>query len=140
MVKSVVAHGQWSNENSITDTAVAVVQPLATSKVRSSESVSNSKILPEDIYAIMIIGNTISLAGKPKINANSTTPSKPKRRANGSKKSAQICKSVLSPICKLANAQMISPAGAATDTARPKTNSVRSSTERTITFSICGRR
>ena len=106
IVKSVVAHGQCKSENSMTEMAVAVVQPFATSRVRSSWSVSNSKILPEDIYAIMIIGKTISLAGIPKINAKSTTPSKPKRRANGSKKSAQICKRVLSPMCRLANSQM----------------------------------
>ncbi len=139
-VISVVAHGQCIKENSITDMAVVTVQPLEISSVRSSVSDSNSNILPDAIYAIMMMGNTISLAGKPKINAKSTMPSKPSSAANGSKKSAQTDKSVPPPTEILANSQMTIPAGAATLTARPSTNKVRSNTERTITLSTCGRR
>jgi len=42
------------------------------------------------------------------------------------------------PILILAKTQITKPAGAATTTALPKTNKVRSRTDLTITFPICG--
>ena len=41
------------------------------------------------MYAIMMIGMTISLAGNPRIKAIRITPSNPISCANGSKKAAQ---------------------------------------------------
>ena len=95
---------------------------------------------PLAIYAIMMIGTTISFAGKPKINANRITPSKPIMRPNGSRKSEIIVNNVTSEIVILASSQIIAPAGMATLMALPNTNNVRSKIERTITLPNCGLR
>ena len=68
------------------------------------------------------------------------TPSIPKSFANGSKNEEQCAKSDISPIDMFAIIHIIKPAGAATHTARPRTNSVLSNMERTMTFPICGLR
>ena len=91
-----------------------------------------------DIYAITVIGITISLAGIPRINAIKITPSNPNRRAKGSKKSAQRESRELSPIKTFAISQMIRPAGIAAMTALPNTNIVLSKIERISTFPNCG--
>ena len=95
---------------------------------------------PFAIYAIIIIGMTISLAGNPRIKAIRMTPSIPSSLPNGSRKLVQWASRVISPTVIFAISQIKSPAGAATMTALPRTNSVRSKTERTITLPIWGRR
>ena len=92
IVRQVVAHGKCNNENNITQSAVIQVQPFATSKLCNSERLWYSVKLPVDIYAINIIGITISLAGNPNIKANKITPSNPISLANGSRKFAQCIK------------------------------------------------
>lgn len=136
MVRQVVEHGQCISENSITLIAVIHVHPLSISNCFNSVRSSNSKIFPFAIYAIIMIGITISFAGKPRIKASRITPSIPKSFANGSKKPEQCASSVISPIQILAMSHMTRPAGAATDTARPRTKSVLSNIERTMTFPI----
>ena len=85
------------------------------------------------------MGITVSFAGKPNIKASSIAPSSPIILPMGSSAAAQMLK-MLAPFTFIfAASQIISPAGAATAAARPKTNSVRSKTERTITLPICGR-
>ena len=86
------------------------------------------------------MGITISLAGSPNIKANKITPSSPKSVAKGFKKFAQWLKTELLPIDIFAIIQIISPAGAATETLRPKTKSVLSKIERIKSFNICGLR
>ena len=68
------------------------------------------------------------------------TPSMPKIRAAGSRNPAQRARRLCPPTETLAMSQMISPAGAATAAALPRTNRVRSRTERTRTFPTWGRR
>lgn len=84
----------------------------------------------------MIIGKTISFAGKPRINPISITPSKPKSFANGSKNSVQWVKRERLPTLTFAKIQITAPAGAATAAALPKTKRVLSVTERSITLNI----
>lgn len=88
----------------------------------------------------MIMGTTISFAGKPRIKASRITPSKPISCAKGSRNAAQCASRLASPTNTFAITQIIRPAGAATAAALPRTNSVRSKMERTITLPICGRR
>ncbi len=89
IVKQVVEHGQCISENSMVQTAVSQVHPLLTSKVFNSFRLPSSRMLPVAMYAIMIIGTTISFAGKPRIKANRITPSSPKSCAKGSRKLEQ---------------------------------------------------
>lgn len=140
IVHNVVAQGKWMSENSIVQTAVIHVHPLLTNKSFKAVKLSISIIYDDDIYAIIMIGTTISFAGKPKINANRITPSRPNCRANGSRKSEMITNNVWSCIVIFANNQINAPAGIATLIARPSTNNVRSNIERTITFANCGLR
>ena len=90
------------------------------------------------VYIIIISGNTISFAGKPKINAVSIIPSSPIIFPNGSRKSEIWVIIALSPTVILDNSQMISPAGAATVIALPNTNSVLSKRERVRILPNCG--
>lgn len=64
-------------------------QPLAVKRLYSCDKLSESVSTPVWVYSIIIIGITISLAGKPRINAVSITPSIPNSWANGSKKSVR---------------------------------------------------
>ena len=89
---------------------------------------------------MMTMGTTISLAGKPNINAISINPSRPISRANGSKKFAQCARRLKSPAWMLASTQITRPAGAATITARPSTKSVLSNIDRTMVLPTCGLR
>ena len=138
IVKTVVEHGQCIIENIIVFTAVIQVHPFCTNKSFNCVRLSKSVIVLWFIYVIMIIGITISLAGKPSINANNITPSSPINCANGSKKSEQYFNKVISFMLTFAISHIKAPAGAATETALPKTKRVRSKIERTITFPICG--
>ena len=135
-----MAHGQWKSENRIKFIAVNVFHPFCNSKslikVRFVISVSTEP--PE--YAIIIIGTTISFAGKPKMKAISITPSSPKILPIGSKNCDAAVSSEIPPTVILLISHIISPAGTAAIIARESTNSVRSKTDRTITFIICGRR
>ena len=118
--------------------AVKGVHPFATKISFNPESADISDKLPVERYAIIIIGITISFAGKARIKAISITPSSPKSVANGSRKSAQIASILLSPILMFAINQIIIPAGKATERERPKTKRVRSNTERTRTLKSWG--
>lgn len=88
----------------------------------------------------MIRGITISFAGKPNINASSIVPSRPIILANGSKAPEHNERSVSPPNDTFANTQITSPAGAAMLIALPRTNSVRSRIDRTITPPMFGLR
>ena len=120
--------------------AVVVVQPFETNNSFNADSESNWASVPCDRYAMIIIGITISFAGNPKINAIKITPSSPKIRANGSKNDEQILSRLAPSTVMFAISQIISPAGAATAAALPKTNKVLSKIERIITFVNCGLR
>lgn len=89
---------------------------------------------------MIMIGITISFAGRPKINANKMTPSIPIILAGISRKPEKYDSSVISLIFQFASTQRRIPAGAAVKTARPNTNIVLSKTERIITLPICGLR
>lgn len=136
IVKSVVEQGQCINENSIVLIAVIQVHPLSTKSCFKLSRLSNSKMVPCDIYAIIIIGRTISLAGNPSINAIRITPSRPIYLANGSKNSVQWLSRPESPTVTFARIHIKSPAGAAIIIARPSTNKVLSKIERIITLAI----
>ena len=97
-------------------------------------------MLPDAMYDIIIIGTTISLAGRPKIKASSITPSIPRSFANGSRKSEQWLSNVEPPTETFAITHIMSPAGAATTTALANTNNVLSKIERTMILPICGLR
>lgn len=126
MVKQVVEHGQWNRENRIKHSAVVAVHPLETSSVARSARELASISKPVDKYPISVRGRTISLAGKPKINASRITPSSPISRANGSREEANTAKRGVPEMPTLPSTQIITPAGAATKIARHKTNNVRS--------------
>ena len=79
------------------------------------------------------MGTTISFAGKPNIKARRITPSSPMNFANGSRNAAQRLSRLSPPAWIFAIHQIIIPAGAATQTALPRTKTVLSKTERTIT-------
>ena len=72
------------------------------------------------------------------MNANSITPSIPIIFPTGSRYPAIRFSSVASPTYTFPSTQRNRPAGAATITALPRTYTVRSSKERTMTFPICG--
>ena len=139
-VRSVVEQGQCIRMKISTQTAVVHVQPLATSKPRISVRLAISVSVPSERYAMRMSGITISLAGKPRINAMRITPSSPMRRAKGSRKSAPMRRSVTSPTVTFARIQITRPAGAATAAERASTKRVRSKIERTRTFPTCGLR
>ncbi len=89
---------------------------------------------------MMMMGTTISFAGKPRMNAVRMYPSIPRSRASGSRNAAHRASRLTPPGRRLASSQRTAPAGAATAAARRRTNSVRSRMERTMTLPICGRR
>ena len=139
-VRSVVEQGQCIRENTITQRAVVISQPFETSNSRSSKSEEYSQSVLFCIYAISIMGITISLAGKPNTKAVRITPSIPISFPKGSIASVQCMSRVLSPAVTFAKIHITIPAGAATLTALPSTNKVRSNTERIIVLPICGLR
>lgn len=84
------------------------------------------------------MGNTISFAGIPKMNAVKMYPSNPINCANGLRKFAIIVNKLSPFIPILANSQMTNPAGAATDMALPSTNNVLSKMDLTTIFPTWG--
>ena len=138
MVRSVVAHGEWKSTSRHTDSAVIAVQPFAISSVRKASSEERSVSEDRSAYMSSSSGITSSLAGSASRNAVRITPSSPKKRPIGSKK--PVSARSASPSPALASSQMSTPAGSATQTARRRTRSVRSSSERTSTRPICGTR
>lgn len=94
IVNSVVPHGKWNSENNIVHNAVTQVQPLVVNMFFSCVKFSYSVSVPVDRYAISIIGNTISFAGSPKINAIRITPSNPINLANGFRKFEMYARTV----------------------------------------------
>lgn len=140
IVISVVEQGQCIREKIIVQIPVVQLHPFATKIFFISKTLVISVKLPCAKYAIIIIGMTISFAGKPRMNAIKITPSSPISFANGSRKSAQVFSRLVSPHLILATSQISNPAGAATAAALPSTNRVRSKIDRTITFPISGRR
>lgn len=131
-------HGQCSKENKIVQIAVIYVHPWLTNKSFNCTKSLISVITPVDKYVIIMIGITISLAGKPNINANKITPSNPITLANGSKKLEQVVSKDTPPRFVFARIHINNPAGAATTIALPNTKRVLSQIERTMTFPICG--
>ena len=93
---------------------------------------------PDAVYAIIAIGITISLAGKPSIKAVNITPSNPISLAKGSKKSVIYLSNETSETFIFASNHITIPAGKATTTALPSTYKVLSNIERTIVFPIFG--
>lgn len=83
-----------------------------------------------------MIGSTISLAGKPKMKAIKITPSNPNNLAKGSRTPHSDSVSSYHQSMIFAISQIIRPAGIATTTALPKTNSVRSKIDLTMIFPI----
>lgn len=111
---------------------------MAINNVLSASRLVYAVIVPEFIYIIIMIGITISFAGKPRMNASSITPSSPKKLPRGSKKSEQSLIIVV-PLTVVFDINHISiPAGMDTTTALDSTNNVLSKTERTIIFPNCG--
>lgn len=104
----------------------------------SPESESKSVSVPVAVYAIIIIGTTVSLAGKPSIKAVSMTPSSPMSFANGSSAPEKADNRLSPRTVTFAASQIIMPAGAATAAALPRTKRVLSKIERTMTFKTCG--
>lgn len=138
MVRTVVKHGQCIRANMHVEIAVNNVQPLSINSFFKSLILSKSVIYPKDIYPMIIIGITISLAGKPRMKAMIITPSNPIDLAKGSKVLVQILKRLLSPIIIFAISQITSPAGADITIALRRTNIVLSSIDLIITFPIWG--
>ena len=134
IVSRVVEHGQCISEKIMVLSAVIKVHPLFTNNSRICIIFPVSVKQPFAVYAIIAIGITISLAGNPKINAMRRIPSRPISLANGSRKFAQIFKTLKLPILTFAKIHIIRPAGAATATALPRTNIVLSKIDLTITF------
>ena len=85
IVISVVEQGQCIKKKSMVDIAVIKVHPFVTNRFLINVRSLISTKFPFAIYPIIIRGITISLAGKPNINAIRITPSRPKSLANGSK-------------------------------------------------------
>lgn len=120
IVINVVLQGKCNSENSITFIAVRTFQPFSL-RISPIAKVSSKLIkFPLLIYAISIIGKTISFAGRPSINAVNIYPSKPSRLAKGFKKFAIYVRIVVFPIYIFAKPQITIPTGAATATALPK--------------------
>ena len=138
IVDIVVEQGQCISENSMKHIAVTHVQPLSASSSLRLSRLLYPSITPVEVYAIMIIGKTISFAGSPSINAIRITPSKPKSLPAGSRKPVQILSSDVPSMLTIASSNITSPAGAANAAERPKTNRVMSKIERTITLQNCG--
>ena len=121
-------------------TAVTHVQPFSVRILFSISVLSASIRQPDDVYAIIIIGITISFAGNPRMKARRIFPSMPRNFPTGSRISESRERIVESPKEVFARIHIISPAGTATAQALPSTNIVRSNMERTITLPICGLR
>ena len=79
MVSSVVAHGKCTRENIRVQMAVTHVQPLLTNSSFNTARSPISVIDPFARYAMIMIGTTISFAGKPRRKASRMTPSSPIR-------------------------------------------------------------
>ena len=137
IIREVVPQGKCISENIIVHIAVLIVHPFSNNNTFNDEI---SKLVRDDsdIYVIIIIGITISLAGKPNINENSITPSIPKCLANGSKNIAICCNKDIPCKYVLEKIHIISPVGADTIIAFIRTFSVLSNIEFTIIFFICG--
>lgn len=138
-VSSVVEHGQCIRVKIIVFTAVSHVQPLSESRCLTAVRSVTAVMLPVAIYAITIMGITVSFAGNPSINAIKITPSSPIKRAGASSAVQQMLSRDAPPILTFAKIHIISPAGAATAAALPSTKSVLSKTELTIIRPIAGR-
>ena len=138
IVSSAVEQGQCISEKIITFTAVFTVHPFKVKSRYVSARAAVSLSVPSARYAIIIIGITVSFAGKPRIKAIRITPSSPINLPIGSSAAEQTESMLSPPIYTFAASHIISPAGAATAAALPKTNSVRSKIDRTITLPICG--
>lgn len=137
IVRHVVPHGKWHNENIIVHSALQYVQPFSMRSIFNDE-MSRFVSFDSDIYAIIAIGITISFAGNPSIKASNITPSNPNNFANGSRVEDNCFKRDISFMYMFESNHMIIPMGAATIIALPKTFNVLSKIDLTITFPICG--
>ena len=84
----------------------------------------------------MMMGNTISFAGNPSINAINITPSSPINLPKGSKKLEQYVSILISLTLMLAVTHIRNPAGAAMKIALPNTKMVLSITDLTSILPI----
>ena len=135
-VSRVVEQGQCISENNTKQTAVRAHQPLDRSILRRASIPPRSGRLPSARYVIRVMGRTISLAGNPSANPRSIGPSSHISLPTGSINPAMSDSRLTPPIFILARSHIIRPAGAATAAERPRTNKVRSKSERTMTFPI----
>ena len=113
--------------------AICCVHPASRSAFPLSPAVPAR--LPTPLIVIRITGINSSLAGREHRNANRITPFIPSESPTGSSSAASFCASRV-----LARIQSATPAGAATVSARPAINMVRSSSERARICPIRGRR
>lgn len=118
--------------------AVIGVQPLMRRSSLRADRLEISTKVPPDIYAIIAMGITISFAGNPKMNAIIITPSRPIREPIGLRNAEQYPNNEVPFTEMFAISQIISPDGAATIAALPRTNRVLSRMERIRTFIISG--
>ena len=140
IVIRVVEQGQCIREKSMVLTAVIQVQPFADSNALSSAYPVMLLRVPLAVYAIIIMGITISFAGIPSIKAKSIIPSSPRSLAKGSRNSEKRASRVMPPTVVFAKIHITSPAGAATLAALPSTKRVLSRTDRISIFPMQGLR
>lgn len=138
IVKQVVEQGQCIREKIIVQMAVFIVQPFKINTFFISIKLFICSSSPDSVYAIIAIGITISFAGKPRINAVSSTPSNPIILAKGSRKLVICVKIETSYMFILARSHITIPVGNATITALPSTNKVLSNIERIMVLPILG--
>ena len=138
IVRQVVEQGQCINEKIIVQIAVFIDHPFKSNIFLISIKLFICSNSPDNVYAIIAIGITISFAGNPRIKAVSNTPSNPINLAKGSRKLVICVKIELSHKFILARSHITIPVGSATTTALPSTNSVLSNIDLIIVLPIFG--
>jgi hypothetical protein len=133
----VVEQGKWNKVKISIFTAVNIVHPFSVRRFFKVYRSDMSVRFPLAVYAIIMIGTTISLAGMPSIKANIITPSSPRILPKGSKNSVHRDSILLSPVFVLASSHITSPAGADIITALPRITSVLLQKDRISVFPIC---
>lgn len=99
---------------------------------------SNVAPRPSVVPPASASGSISSDAGSANRNASIHTPSIPATRPIGSSRRTSCSYTDIPPKLVFTESHITAPAGAATETARPRTNIVRSRRERTITRPTCG--
>ena len=99
---------------------------------------SNPPVCVTALHPATASGIISSAAGRANRNASISVPSMPAKRPMGSSRCVSRSKTLIPPISTAPDSQISAPAGAAAETARPRTKIVRSNTERTMTRPTCG--